>query len=113
MRRLSETVQVESYIAGAEDSHGNEIDAWSPPVDVLIYAFNPGVTDEPPMPGHDRTVTTPTIYVPSAVILHPRDRVTVRGKRFDVDGDTLDFRNPFDASMDGNSINLKAASDGN
>lgn len=111
MRNLSETVQVESYVAGVEDAHGNETDSWSTPVDVLVYAFNPGVTDEPAMPGHDRTVTTPTIYVPSTVILHPRDRVTVRGKRYEVDGDTLDFRNPFDASMDGNSINLKAVSD--
>ena len=108
MRYISEYVQHEVYNGSGTDAHGNEIETWATPVDLGIYAFNPGGTSEPLIPGHDRVITTPTIYVPSASILSARDRVTVRSKPFEVDGDTSDFRNPYDASMNGNAINLKA-----
>lgn len=108
MRHISEIVQHESYTGSGEDSHGNELETWAAPAPLGIYAFNPGGTTEPVIPGYDRVVTTPIIYVPSETILHPRDRVTVRGKVFEVDGETLDFRNPYDDGMDGNAINLKA-----
>jgi len=110
MRRISETVQHEVYGGTGEDAHGNEIETWAAPVALGIYAYDPGGTSEPVIPGYDRVVTTPTIYVPSVSILVPRDRVTVRGKLFEVDGDTSDFRNPYDETMNGNSINLKAVS---
>ena len=108
MRRISEFVAHEVFVAGAEDAHGNPVETWAAAVQLGIYAYDPGGTSEPMIPGYDRVVTTPTIYVPSESVLSPRDRVTVRGKAFDVDGVTSDFRNPYDSSMNGNSINLKA-----
>ena len=108
MRYISETVQHEVYNGSGTDAHGNEIETWATAVDLGIYAYDPGGTSEPIIPGHDRVITTPTIFVPSASILSPRDRVTVRGKPFEVDGDTLDFRNPYDSAMNGNAINLRA-----
>ena len=108
MRRISEFVQHEVYAGTGEDAHGNEIETWDAAVALGIYAFDPGGTSEPMIPGYDRVITTPTIYVPSESVLSSRDRVTVRGKAFEVDGVTSDFRNPHDSSMNGNSINLKA-----
>lgn len=108
MRHISEFVQHEVYIPGAEDAHGNEVDAWKPGVDLGIYAFNPGGTSEPIIPGHDRVISVPTIYVPSDAVVGAHDRVTVRGKRYEVDGDDRDWRNPYDSTMNGLSIELKA-----
>lgn len=112
MRHISEYVQHEAYTGVGEDSHGNEIDTWAAPVALGIYAFNPGGTSEPLIPGYDRVITTPTIYVPTGSVVMHRDRITVTGEpnRFEVDGDMRPFRNPFDSSMDGNLINLKAVS---
>lgn len=110
MRRVSETVQRHAFQAGAEDVHGNPVEAWAAPVNVGIYAFNPGTTSEPFLPGHDRVVTVPVIYAPAGTVFAARDRVTVRGVLYEVDGVVLDFRNPFDSSMDGVQVNLKGVS---
>lgn len=107
MRRISETVQHEVFQPDAEDAHGNPVEDWADPVDLGIYAFNPGTTSEPFLPGHDRVVTQPAIYVPEGATIGPRDKITVRGVTYDVDGVTLDFRNPYDSSMDGLQVNLR------
>lgn len=108
VRRVSETVQRAAFQAGALDVHGNPVDAWLPSTDVGIYAFNPGTTSEPFIPGHNRVVTQPAIYVPEGTPWGPRDRVTVRGVLYEVDGVALDYRNPYDDQMDGVQVNLKA-----
>lgn len=112
MRHVSETVQHEVYTGTGEDAHGNEIDSWAPPVSLGIYAFNPGGTSEPVTPGHDRVITTPTIFIPTGSSVGHRDRITVTGEphKFEVDGGMRRFRNPYDSSMDGNVVNLKAVS---
>lgn len=111
-RRISETVEHEVYSPGSTDSHGNEIESWAPAVELGIYAFNPGGTSEPITPGQDRVITTPTLYVPTGTVVSSRDRITVAGEptRFEVDGDLRPFRNPYDSSMDGCVVNLKAVS---
>jgi len=107
MRNLSETVSHEAFVGGAKNSRGNVADSWDAPTDVWIYAFNPGVTEAPLVPGHDRTETRPTIYAPIGTIMTHRDRVTRRGRVYEVDGETLIFESPFDSSMDGVRIPLK------
>lgn len=108
MRRISETVQHSAFQGGAEDAYGNPTEGWAAPVSVGIYAFNPGTTSEPFLPGHDRVVTQSAIYVPKGTTVGSRDRVTVRGVLYEVDGVVLDYRNPYDSSMDGIQVNLKA-----
>ena len=108
MRRISETVQHSTFQGGAEDAYGNPIDGWADPVDLGIYAFNPGTTTEPFLPGHDRVITQPAMYVPEGAHINSRDRITVRGDVYEVDGVVLDYRNPYDSSMDGIQVNLKA-----
>lgn len=109
MRRISEFVQHEAFVPGAEDAHGNEIESWAAPVALGIYAYNPSSSSEVLIDGHmHRVDSTPTIYLPSSSTVSNRDRISARGKTFEVDGDPADFRNPFDSSMDGVSIDLKA-----
>jgi len=108
MRYVSETVLREAFTAGTADPYGNPLESWGTPQSVGIYAFNPGTTAEPFLPGHDRVITLPTIYAPTGTVFGARDRVTVRGVKYEVVGVVLDYRNPYDSSMDGVQVNLEA-----
>ncbi len=110
MRRISETVQRHAFQAGATDAHGNPAESWAAPVPVGVYAFNPGTTSEPFLAGHDRVVTAPALYAPEGTVFAPRDRVTARGVAYEVEGVVLDYRNPYDPSMDGIQVGLKEVS---
>ena len=108
MRRVTEYVKWERWDPSATDAHGNAVPAYKPAKLVGIYAFNPGTGGVVFTPGHElRVETQPAIYAPKKVRFHPGDRVTVRGVRYEVDGETQQYRNPFDPSMDGVQINLK------
>lgn len=106
MRSVSEYIQVERFVAGEEDAHGNEAEAWSPPERVGIYAFDPGGTSEPAMDGHDRFISEPTVYLPAKEVLNPRDRVVARGVTYEVDGITREWRHPRRARR-ANVVSLK------
>lgn len=105
-RRVSEIVQHSVFVAGAEDAHGNPVEAWGPTVDVGVFAFDPGGTSEPVIPGHDRVITKPTLYAPEGVVFGPRDVVFARGLRYEVEGDTSVWRHP-NGLRPGNVIELK------
>lgn len=106
-RRISEWVEWEAFVAGEMDAHGNTIETWAEPALVGVYAVNPGTTGDVPLAGHDRDTQTPSLYVPSDVVMGARDRVTARGRLYEVDGDTKVYRNPYGSRMDGNQIDLK------
>lgn len=106
MRRISETVLWESFVSGAEDPQGNEVEAWLPAVPVGIYAFDPGSTSEPRRPGQDRVIVEPTVYMPRTAIFGPHDRVTVRGLLHEVDGVTREWRHP-NGQVKGNVVTLR------
>lgn len=109
MRYISEVVKHSKYNGTGQDPKGNDVESWAAPVDLGIYAFNPGVSSEPFVSGHDaRVVTEPCVYAPPSAQVSARDRLTVRGVLFEVDGDPLDFRNPYGSEMDGLQINLRA-----
>jgi hypothetical protein len=107
MRSISESVQHRRYQAGARDTRNNPADAWADPVTLGIYAFNPGTSDEPVSAGYDRAITRPAIYLPTGTLIRHRDRIIRSGVTYEVDGDLLDYRNPFDPSMNGCQVNLK------
>lgn len=106
-RKISEYVQHEAFVAGAEDAHGNEIEDWSDPVTVGVYAFDPGSSSEPRAAGHDRVIVEPTLYIPSDVVMNPRDLVTVRGKKYPVEGETREWVHPTDPSRRANVVTLR------
>ena len=106
-RRITEYVQVERFTSGSVDAHGNIVEQWLPAIEVGIHAFAPGSSTEPIGDGQDRVITAPTLYVNTDVVLDPRDRVTVRGKQYEVDGETLEYRSPYNPRVDGNVIKLR------
>ena len=106
MRRISETVQWAAFQAGVEDSQGNEVEAWAVAVPVGVYAFDPGSTSEPRLPGQDRVIVEPTIYMPQASIFGAHDLVTVRGLLHEVVGVTREWRHP-NGQVKGNVATLR------
>lgn len=107
-RRVTRTVKWQKFVGGVTSGHGNVRDTWAAPVEVGIYAFNPGTTQDESTPGHDRDISRPSIYVPTGVVMGARDRVIVDdGDPFEVDGDTKVFESPFSSRMDGNQIELR------
>lgn len=106
-RVISEYVQHAAFIAGAEDEHGNSAEAWGAPVTVGVYAFDPGSSSEPRIPGHDRVIVEPTLYMPSENVLGPRDEVVARGKRYEVEGETREWVHPTDTTRRANVVTLR------
>jgi hypothetical protein len=106
MRRISETVQRKVHSFGTKDAHGNKADVWANPVDVGVYAFDPGTTTEPRLPGQQRVITTPTLYFPTGTVFAPKDRVIARGKEYEVDGETEEWRHP-NGVDEGNVVALR------
>jgi len=108
MRAITETVQHAVCTAGADDRHGNASKTWAAPVPVGVYAFDPGSTSEPREPGLNRVIVEPTVYLPPDVVFAPDDRVTARGKVYEVEGDTREWRHT-DGTLRGNVATLRRA----
>lgn len=105
--RITEFVLWERFIEDGVDAHGNAGESWAPAVSVGIHAFAPGSSTEPVGDGQDRVISESMIYVNNDVVMEPRDRVTVRGKRYEVEGETLTYRSPHGPLADGNVIKLR------
>lgn len=112
MRYISEFVEHEVFQGAGKDAHGNTIDQWADAVTIGIYAFDPGSSNETTTSSANgneaRVITSPRVLAPSTAVIGARDRLIVRGKTFEVEGDPLDFRNPYDSTMNGLSVSLKA-----
>jgi hypothetical protein len=87
MREITEYVQYEAPEAGTTDAHGNATTAWADPIDVGIFEFDPGSTAEP-REGQSRVIVEPTLYLPPGAVLAPAGRVTARGNKYQVEGET-------------------------
>lgn len=108
MRHLNgKTVQVLPFAAGVEDAHGNVADGWGAAVASPGWAFDPGSTSEPRQPGQDRVIVEPTLYGPYGAVVAPRDRVTVDGVTYTVEGVRRDWENPFSGDKPGCVVSLK------
>lgn len=105
-RRVSEFVERQVFVSGVEDAHGNPVDSWLPAVSVGVFAFDPGGSVEPLVPGHDRVITEPKLFAPEGVVFASRDRVVARGLLYEVEGDTAVWRHP-NGLRPGNVVKLR------
>lgn len=106
-----ETVTFEARIEdGAEDDHGNLVDTWADPVTVEGCGFAPQGSVESVEPGRNQVVTSPVLYCPPGTVVSSRDRATVRGKQYLVDGDPAEWRNPFTGWNAGVVVTLERVS---
>lgn len=87
MRRVSEFVQVHRYQAGAVDRYGNPVPGWADPVSVGVFAVSPRESVEEDTVGRRPIITGLTVYAPLGTAVAARDRVTVDGALYDVEGE--------------------------
>lgn len=106
---FGESAVFEARVTGVEDAHGNPVETWGSPVTVEGCAFAPAGSVESTEPGRNGVVTSPTLYAPAGTVVGRRDRVTVRGDLFLVDGDPADWRNPYTGSAPGIAVTLEKA----
>lgn len=91
MREITEYVLYEAPIDGPTDAHGNTTIAWEDPVEVGIFEFDPGSTSEP-REGQNRVIVEPTLYLPPEAVLAAAGRVTARGRLYQIEGETREWR---------------------
>lgn len=113
--RHGETVLHHVFDSTAEDDRGNPIPAWLAPVPVVGVAFAPAQTVEPrpsdPTGGTSltsRVVYPAMLYGHAGWVVGPKDRFTVRGRLYEVEGDESGWRSPFTGWAAGTTVELKA-----
>lgn len=92
------------------DRYGATVRDWSlPPTEATLTdcAFNPGQSSEPVQDARNSVITQPEVYAPSGSDILPGDRLVVRGKTYDVDGQPADWRSPFTGWTPGLVVALK------
>lgn len=103
------TVQHEVYESDAEDSRGNAIDRWLPPVALEVHGWATPASDQETFePGRNAVERDLDLYAPGGTSASPRDRITIPGEGlFQVVGRHQDFtKGPWQWNA-GVRINLK------
>ena len=92
-----ETVQV--LTAGTiEDPYSGETQPdWTNPTSVVVegVAVEPRPSSGPLQDARNAVVSGYSLYMPTGTAIGPQNRVTVRGKTYDVLGEPADWRSPF------------------
>lgn len=100
--------------ASALDPYANESTgkSWENPDELAIpgCAFGPGASSEPVVDARTEVLTQPTLYAPFGSDITAADRLVIRGRTWQVDGDPADYRNPFTGWEAGMVVKLKAVS---
>lgn len=95
-RRISEEVTRYPLQRGGEDAQGNPIVTHGPGETIGIYVFDPGSSTEPRISGRDAVVTEPKLFLPYGSPFGAGDQCEVRGARYNVEGEPLQWRHPRD-----------------
>lgn len=83
-RQAAITIGVRRYLGGVEDAHGNVTDTWAPEEPTGVFAIAPAGSDEPGT-GRDAVTDDLDVYAP-LVDIGPRDKLTINGAPYEVDG---------------------------
>lgn len=102
------TVQRKPYQGTVEDVHGNVTDSWGTAVDLPVHGIAPGAMDEPGQGQRDVSMVEFSLLCPAGTVADERDRITLDGKDFDINGRPRDYtRGPWDNPVAGVVIELK------
>jgi hypothetical protein len=102
--RLRATAVVDEYSGEATGT------SWDTPdeLDIPGCAFDPGTSTEPLEVGRTAVITQPRVFVPFGADILPGDRVVVRERTWEVDGDVAEWRSPYSGWTPGTEVRLKA-----
>lgn len=92
------------------DEYHNQVPDWSAPIRTVVdgVGVEPRPAGERTLDARNATVSGFTLYLPPGVTsLDPLDRVEVRGRTLDVDGDVADWRSPFTGWAPGSVVQTK------
>lgn len=82
----------EVYTSVAEDSYGNPIVVWAPPVEVPCFWWPLDTADVATAPAPNNSVTADVaLVIDAGVAVDHRDKFTVDGTRYDVSGLPKDY----------------------
>lgn len=107
MRRITEYVDRLPYLGEVRDADGDWVDAWGPPERVGIFEFAPGGSVEPLLPGQQRVISTPTIYMPYDCPFGPYDKCVIDGVTYQVEGKPAPWKHRRTGREVGSVVNLK------
>ena len=94
------SAKISRFKAGSTDAFGNPVESWESPVEFACFWWTPS-SSEPAMAGHDRVVADLVVVVAAGFSCGPRDRITVDGRDYGVDGEPRDYNHgPFGFSPD-------------
>jgi len=84
--------------------------SWDEPdrLDIPGCAFNPGGSSEPVQDARSAVISQPEVYAPAGADVTAGDRLEVRGRVYDVDGEPAGWRSPFTGWEPGMVVALKA-----
>lgn len=110
--RHGETVQWHQYTDGGLDDHGDPAPGEELTRDVENVAVAKSAVQEPRDGGGYRLVEETTLYISPPIVVTRRDRFTVRGELYEVEGGSAldEWRNPFTGATPGSEIKVRRVS---
>lgn len=76
---LAETVGHRVFTSGTPDAHGNVTKGWAEPVDVDVYGWHTGQSEEPQIEGHERLRVDGQVLAPESWRPGSMDKVVLPG----------------------------------
>lgn len=99
-----ESATLHTRSIASQDSDGNDV--WSPSDVTVTGAFAPAGSTEL-VQGQDTVITNPTFYLsPGSPVPSATDQLTVRGAKYEIDGEPEVYANPFTGNRPGAVLRL-------
>ena len=107
---IGETVTIVRAAPGGTDAYGDPIPSTTARIDVPGCAFAPRYSSESTDRGRQGVVVGGTVYLPStAPAVLPSDRIEVRGRLYEVDGEVGEWISPFTGWAPGFEVAVRRA----
>jgi hypothetical protein len=105
-----ETILIHPYVEGDYDPNGNPVVSWGEPVERDHVAVAPHMVEKEDNGQRSMVVSGYDLYDTFDAPIGPRDQITVRGDRYEIDGEVERWRNPYTGVDRGSKIIVKRVS---
>lgn len=98
---------IKRYQEGAEDAHGNPVEAWGVPELVDVYAIAPTSSTEPSEPGRAAVIDGLSVLAPDDFEIDAKDRAVYKGSEYSIEGNLANWNEGPFSFQPGFQFNLK------